>query len=142
MIPLDLLPTLNATLNAISAGLLTVGFTAVRRRRIRLHRVCMVGAFCTSIVFLASYVVYHANAGTTRFTAEGWIRPFYFAVLLTHTVLAALVPILATTTLVLALRGRFTRHARLARYTLPAWLYVSGTGVVIYVMLYHLFPAA
>jgi uncharacterized membrane protein YozB (DUF420 family) len=99
----------------------------------------MVAAFCTSILFLASYLTYHLQAGTTRFPGQGWSRPLYFTILGTHTVLAALIPPLAVVTLGFALRGRFARHVRLARWTLPAWLYVSVTGVVIYVMLYHLF---
>jgi putative membrane protein len=141
VIPLDALPAVNATLNGTSAVLLTAGLVAIRRRQVRVHRACMVAAFCTSIVFLASYLTYHAQAGTTRFAGTGWSRPLYFSILGTHTVLAALIPPLAVTTLVFALRGRFGRHARLARWTLPAWLYVSVTGVVIYVMLYHLFRA-
>lgn len=142
MIPLARLPALNAVLNATSAVLLAAGFLAVRRRRIHLHRACMVTAFVTSTAFLASYLTYHLQAGATRFAGSGWVRPVYLGILATHTLLAALIPPLAVTTLVLALRGRFARHARLARWTLPAWLYVSVTGVVIYVMLYHLYPPA
>ncbi len=141
MIPLAALPALNATLNGVSALLLTAGFVAIRRRHVRVHRACMVAAFCSSIVFLVSYLTYHAQVGTTRFQGQGWSRPVYFTILGTHTVLAALIPPLAMITLAFALRGRFTRHGRLARWTLPAWLYVSVTGVVIYVMLYHLFAA-
>ena len=138
MIPLTALPTCNACLNGLSALFLVAGYGAIRRRRVHLHRACMLAAFTTSIVFLISYLTYHAQVGTTRFGGQGWTRPLYFAILGTHTVLAALVPVLATITVVLALRRRFTRHARLARWTLPPWLYVSVTGVVIYVMLYHL----
>ena len=137
MIPLAALPALNAILNGTSAVLLSIGFLAIRRRQVRLHRACMVGAFVTSIVFLASYVTYHVQVGTTRFAGAGWVRPLYFTILGTHTVLAALIPPLAIVTLTLAMRARFSRHARLARWTLPAWLYVSVTGVVVYVMLYH-----
>ena len=136
MIPLHALPTLNAVLNGTSAVLLAAGFVAIRRRRVRLHRACMVAAFVTSIVFLASYLTYHAQVGTTRFPGRGWVRPVYFTILGTHTVLAAIVPVLAIATLVLGLRARFARHARLARWTLPTWMYVSVTGVVIYLMLY------
>ncbi len=136
MIPLSALPALNAVLNATSAVLLAAGFLAIRRRRVRLHRACMVSAFATSVVFLTSYLTYHLQVGTTRFPGHGWTRPVYFAILGTHTVLAATIPPLAITTLVLALRGRFGRHVRLARWTLPTWFYVSVTGVVIYVMLY------
>ncbi|HYR96442.1 MAG TPA: DUF420 domain-containing protein [Candidatus Binatus sp.] len=136
MIPFAALPTLNAVLNGTSAVLLTAGFVAIRRRHVRVHRACMVAAFATSVVFLASYLTYHVQVGTTRYPGQGWMRPAYFTILGTHTVLAALIPPLAVTTLVLGLRARFTRHARLARWTLPAWLYVSVTGVVVYLMLY------
>ncbi len=142
MIPLSALPSLNALLNGTSAVLLAAGYGAIRRGRVRVHRACMVAAFATSIVFLASYVTYHVQVGTTHFPGEGWARPVYFTILGTHTVLAALVPFLALATLALAVRGRFARHARLARWTLPTWFYVSVTGVVIYVLLYHVYRAA
>lgn len=142
MIPLRALPALNATLNATSAVLLLAGWLAIRRRAVRVHRACMVAAFGTSVVFLVSYLVYHAQAGTTRFPGQGWIRPLYFGILGTHTVLAAIVPVLAVLTLRLAFRARFDRHARLARWTLPVWLYVSVTGVVVYALLYWLYPQA
>jgi putative membrane protein len=142
VIPLAHLPALNALLNATAAVLLVAGFLAIRRRRVHLHRACMAAAFATSTAFLVSYLVYHVQVGTTRFSGHGWVRPLYFAILTTHTLLAAVIPALATITLVLALRGRFTRHARVARWTLPTWLYVSVTGVVIYVMLYHLYAPA
>ncbi len=141
MIPLAALPALNACLNATSAVLLATGFLAIRRRRVRVHRACMLAAFVTSIVFLASYLTYHLQVGTTRFPGQGWARPVYFAILGTHTVLAALIPPLAIVTLTYAVRARFTGHVRLARWTFPTWLYVSVTGVVIYVMLYRLYPA-
>ena len=141
MIPLTALPAVNAALNGTSAVLLASGYLAIHRRRVRVHRACMVAAFITSIVFLASYLTYHLQVGTTRFPGTGWSRPVYFTILGTHTFLAACIPPLAVATLTLALRGSFVRHARLARWTLPAWFYVSVTGVVIYVMLYHLFPA-
>jgi putative membrane protein len=140
MIPIAALPAVNAVLNATAAVLLAAGWLAIRRGRVRVHRACMVGAFTTSVLFLASYLVYHAHAGTTRFPGVGWVRPLYFSILGTHTVLAAAVPVLAVVTLTFALRARFGRHARIARWTLPIWLYVSVTGVVIYVMLYHLYP--
>jgi len=141
VIPVAALPALNACLNATSAVLLATGFLAIRRRRIRLHRACMVAAFVTSVVFLASYLTYHLQVGTTRFAGQGWARPIYFTILGTHTVLAALIPPLALVTLSYAARARFARHVRLARWTLPTWLYVSVTGVVIYVMLYHVYAA-
>jgi putative membrane protein len=142
VIPLASLPALNAVLNATSAVLLAAGYLAIRARRVHVHRACMTAAFVTSMAFLTSYVVYHLHAGTTRFPGKGWARPLYFGILGTHTLLAALVPFLALATLTLALRGRFARHARLARWTLPTWLYVSVTGVVIYAMLYHLYRPA
>ena len=135
------LPALNAGLNSTSAALLVVGFVCIRRRHIAAHRACMVGAFVASCLFLVSYLTYHAQAGTTRFTAPGWIRPVYFTILTTHTVLAAAIVPMVLLTLRRALRGDFARHARLARWTLPLWLYVSVTGVVIYVLLYHVAPA-
>jgi uncharacterized membrane protein YozB (DUF420 family) len=138
MIALESLPTLNAALNATSAVLLTGGWLAIRRRAVHVHRACMVAAFVTSVVFLASYITYHVQVGTTRFALGGWIRPLYFSLLGTHTILAALIPPLAIVTLSRAVRGRFGAHARLARWTLPAWFYVSVTGVVIYLLLYHL----
>ena len=141
MIPLAELPALNAVLNGTSALLLAAGYVAIRRRRVRLHRACMVTAFVTSMVFLASYVTYHVQVGTTRFAGTGWARPVYFAILGTHTILAALIPPLAVVTLTFALRARFVRHARLARWTLPAWFYVSVAGVVIYLMLYRIYPS-
>jgi putative membrane protein len=142
VIPLAALPALNAALNATSALLLTAGWVAIRRRRVAVHRACMVSALATSVLFLTSYVVYHAQVGTTHFPGTGWSRTTYFLVLGTHTPLAALVPVLAVVTLTFALRERFDRHVRLARWTLPIWMYVSVTGVVIYVMLYHLYRAA
>jgi putative membrane protein len=137
MIPLTALPPLNAALNSLAAALLVAGYVAIRRQRVHLHRACMVGAFGTSVLFLVSYLVYHAQAGTTRFPEQGWGRTAYLALLLSHTALAAIVPPLAIVTLMRALRGRFTAHVRLARWTLPIWLYVSLTGVIVYVVLYH-----
>jgi len=142
VVPFAALPPLNATLNGASALLLAAGYLAIRRRRVHVHRACMAAAFATSVVFLASYLTYHLRAGTTRFPGQGWVRPVYFSLLGTHTVLAACIPPLAGVTLVLALRGRFARHARLARWTLPVWFYVSVTGVVIYFVLYHLYAPA
>jgi len=135
------LPTLNATLNGMSAVLLGCGYRFIRRREIRAHRACMLAAFGVSIVFLTSYLVYHYQVGSVRFQGAGWVRPIYFVLLISHTILAAMVPPLAIVTLSRALRARFDRHRRIARWTLPIWLYVSVTGVVVYVMLYHLYPA-
>ena len=134
------LPTLNACLNATSALLLLTGFYFIRQRNIQAHRACMGGAFLVSILFLISYLIYHYHAGSTSFTEQGMVRLIYFAILITHTILAALVPFLAVITLTQALRERYDKHRRIARWTLPIWLYVSVTGVVVYVMLYHLYP--
>jgi uncharacterized membrane protein YozB (DUF420 family) len=136
------LPALNAGLNATCAALLAVGLVMIRQRQIAVHKACMIAAFVVSMLFLASYLVYHVQVGSVRFTGTGAVRPVYFAVLITHTALAAAVPPLAVTTLVFGLRARYPRHVRIARWTLPIWLYVSVTGVVVYVMLYHLYPSA
>lgn len=132
------LPTLNAALNAVSAALLVAGYRFIRRREIARHRACMLAAFGVSVLFLVSYLVYHANVGSVRFPGTGALRTAYLAILLSHTVLAAAVPFLAVLTLVRALQQSFDRHRRIARWTLPIWLYVSVTGVVVYWMLYHL----
>ncbi|MEO8274580.1 MAG: DUF420 domain-containing protein [Thermoanaerobaculia bacterium] len=131
------LPTLNAALNATSAVLLVLGFLFIRARRIDAHRRTMLAAFTCSIVFLVSYLVYHFQVGSVRFPGTGTVRTVYLAILLTHTVLAATVPVLATITLFRGLARRFDRHRRIARWTFPIWLYVSVTGVVVYWMLYQ-----
>jgi uncharacterized membrane protein YozB (DUF420 family) len=138
------LPSVNATLNGTSAVLLTLGYAAIRRRRVRLHQACMLTALGVSAAFLACYLYYHfvvKNGRPTPFTGEGWVRATYFAILLSHTVLAAVVAPLALATAYLGLRGRLVRHVRLARWALPIWLYVSVTGVVVYWMLYRLYPS-
>ena len=132
------LPTLNAALNATAAILLVIGWILIRRGRREAHRRTMLAAFACSVVFLVSYLVYHAQAGSVRFPGTGAVRTFYLAVLLTHTVLAAAVPILAVVTLTRAFRARFAAHRTIARVTLPLWLYVSVTGVVVYWMLYRM----
>jgi uncharacterized membrane protein YozB (DUF420 family) len=132
------LPVLNAVLNATAAVLLVTGFALIRRGRKRAHRRVMLAAFAVSIVFLTSYLVYHAQVGSVRFRGTGALRAAYLTILFTHTVLAAAVPPLALVTLSRALRGRFDRHRAIARWTLPVWLYVSVTGVVVYWMLYRL----
>ncbi|HZL84746.1 MAG TPA: DUF420 domain-containing protein [Candidatus Krumholzibacteria bacterium] len=134
------LPVINAGLNTLCTVLLLSGFVCIRKRKVEAHRACMAGAVLTSVLFLASYLTYHAQVGTTRFTAQGWIRPLYFSILTSHTILAAAIVPLVALTLRLALRREFPRHARLARWTLPLWLYVSVTGVVIYVLLYQVMP--
>jgi putative membrane protein len=130
------LPALNASLNGLSAILLVAGYLFIRNKRIAYHRLCMGAAFTTSILFLVSYLYYHYHHGATRYPGVGAIRVLYFSILITHTILAAFVPILATITLYRALRSRFDRHRKIARWTLPIWLYVSITGVIIYAMLY------
>ena len=138
MIDYTVLPAVNATLNAVAAVFLTVGWVFIRRGDMRRHRFCMWSAFAVSALFLTSYLVYHANVGSIPFQRQGTVRVVYFAILITHIVLAALILPLALVTLSRALARRFDRHRALARWTLPIWLYVSLTGVVIYVMLYRL----
>jgi uncharacterized membrane protein YozB (DUF420 family) len=133
------LPALNASLNATSAVLLTVGYILVRRGRADLHKRCMLAALTTSALFLISYVVYHLNAGSRPFEGQGVVRLIYFAILITHVILAAAILPLALTTAARGLLGQYDRHVRIARWTLPLWLYVSVTGVVIYLMLYQLY---
>lgn len=133
------LPAVNATLNSVAAILLTTGFVMIRRGNRVLHKRCMLAALATSGLFLVSYVVYHANAGSRPFPGEGAIRVVYFGILITHVVLAAAILPLALITAARGLTGQFDRHVRLARWTLPIWLYVSVTGVVIYLMLYQLY---
>jgi len=141
LIALSDLPTLNASLNALSAVLLVSGYVQIRARNVRAHRAFMLGAFASSVAFLISYLIYHYSVGSVGFTGRGWIRPVYFSVLISHTVLAALVPPLALITLYRAWRGDFERHRRIARWTFPIWLYVSFTGVLVYAFLYWLYPA-
>jgi uncharacterized membrane protein YozB (DUF420 family) len=133
-----LLPSINATLNALSAVLLVWAYVLIRRRQIPQHRRVMLTAFATSCLFLVCYLVYHAQVGSVPFHHEGTtLRKVYFAILITHTILAALVPVLAIITLRRGLAARYDQHRQIARWTLPIWLYVSVTGVVVYVMLYH-----
>ncbi len=134
------LPTVNAILNATSACFLICGYAFIRKRKIVAHRNCMLGAMAASALFLVSYLLYHYQVGATKFTGTGWIRPVYFAILISHTVLAAAIVPMALVTLYRALRNDFQRHRKIARCTLPLWLYVSATGVLIYLMLYHWFP--
>jgi putative membrane protein len=131
------LPAFNAILNGTSAVLLLLGYAFIRQRRVTAHLTCMLTAFGVSTLFLISYVIYHYYAGSRPFGGQGWIRPVYFTLLLTHIVLAAAIVPLALTTIYRALTAQFIRHRRLARWTLPIWLYVSVTGVVIYWMLYQ-----
>jgi putative membrane protein len=131
------LPAVNASLNALSGVLLFLGFLLVRSRRIAAHRRVMLAAFVTSSLFLMCYVVYHAQVGSVPFTRQGFVRPLYFAILITHVTLAAAVLPLAILTLSRGLKGRYAPHRRIARWTLPIWMYVSVTGVLVYVLLYQ-----
>lgn len=132
-------PVIDASLNATSAVLLTLGYVFIRSKRILAHKICMLSAFGTSSLFLVCYLWYHAHHGVTRFTGQGVIRTFYFILLGSHTILAIVIVPLVFTTLYRAWKKRFDLHKRVARWTLPIWLYVSITGVVVYWMLYHLY---
>ncbi|HUK14937.1 MAG TPA: DUF420 domain-containing protein [Bryobacteraceae bacterium] len=132
------LPTINATLNATAAVLLVWGYTLIRRKRIQTHRKVMTTAFVVSCLFLVCYLIYHYQVGSVHFPGTGIVRTIYLSILGTHTVLAATVPVLAIITLRRGLAARFDRHRAIARWTFPIWLYVSITGVVVYVMLYHM----
>jgi uncharacterized membrane protein YozB (DUF420 family) len=134
------LPALNACLNSLSAILLTAGFICIKRKRERAHRNCMLAALGTSTLFLTSYLYYHAHAGRTVFP-ENWFKPIYLVILLTHTLLAALIVPLILAAVVQALRRRFESHKMITRWAWPLWMYVSVTGVLIYLLLYHIFPA-
>lgn len=138
MISLHTLPAVNATLNGSAAVLLLTGRYLIGQKRVDLHRKVMLAAFFVSISFLICYLVYHAQVGSVPFQKHGPIRAVYFTILITHTLLAITVPVLAIMTLRRALRREFDRHRRLARWTYPIWLYVSVTGVIVYVMLYQL----
>ena len=131
------LPAINASLNAVSGVLLLIGYILMRARRIEHHRAFMIAAFVTSSLFLVCYVVYHAQVGSVPFTRQGFVRPLYFTILITHVTLAATVPPLAIVTLSRGLKRRFTQHRRIARWTFPIWMYVSVTGVLVYVLLYQ-----
>ncbi len=138
MIPISMLPAVNATLNSLSAILLTLGYFFIRRRQIPAHKAAMLGAFTTSTLFLASYLYYHYQTGSTAFTGQGSIRIIYFAILISHTILATTIVPLVLMTLRRAFRADYAAHARIARRTLPLWIYVSITGVIVYWMLYQL----
>jgi uncharacterized membrane protein YozB (DUF420 family) len=131
------LPAVNASLNAVSGVLLVGGYTLMRLRRIDLHRKVMIAAFATSSLFLVCYLVYHAQVGSVPFPRHGFVRSLYFTILITHVVLAASVPPLAIITMTRGLQGRYPQHRRIARWTFPIWLYVSVTGVLVYVLLYQ-----
>ena len=131
------LPAVNASLNATSGVLLLIGYTLIRARRIAAHRAVMIAAFAASVLFLVCYVVYHAQVGSVPFPRYGFVRPLYFTILITHVLLAFTVPPLAIITLSRGLKGRNPQHRRIARWTFPIWLYVSVTGVLVYVLLYQ-----
>jgi len=137
LIPVSSLPSVNAALNSASALLLIAGYLFIRNKRVLAHKACMLAAFTTSSLFLLSYLVYHYNVGSVPFRGQGWIRTVYFAILISHTVLAVLIVPLVLITLTRALKESFERHKRIARWTLPLWLYVSVTGVIVYWMLYR-----
>lgn len=139
-VEIDQLPTVNATLNALAAILLVVGWALIKAGRERAHKRAMLSAFVVSIVFLTCYLIYHYHKLSVKFEGSGFVRPVYYAILISHVVLAVTVPFLASATIYLGLADRRAKHRRFARWTFPIWLYVSVTGVVIYVMLYHLYP--
>lgn len=137
---ISVLPHLNAILNATSGILLVTGYFFIRRKQIKAHRNCQLAALTASILFLASYLLYHYFHGTTHFAGQGFARPVYFFILGTHTILAILIVPFILVTLYRASKGQFLKHMRIARWTLPAWLYVSVTGVIVYLMLYQIYP--
>lgn len=138
----SIFPVIDATLNGTCAVLLVSARTMIKRGRMAMHRALMLAALATSVLFLTSYLYYHVHVGTVRFQGHGWSRPVYFSILISHTILAAAIVPLVIITLSRALRERFDRHRAIARWTYPVWLYVSVTGVLIYLMLYHIFRAA
>ena len=133
------LPALNASLNAVSVIFLLLGYFFIRTKQVNRHKAAMLAAFSSSILFLISYLVYHYHVGSKPFPGQGWIRSIYFVILISHVVLAAAIVPLAIATLTLAWKERFQTHRRLARWTLPLWLYVSLTGVVVYLMIYQIY---
>lgn len=138
---LSIFPALNASLNGASAVLITSGRLLIRQKKIRLHRACMIAAVVTSSLFLICYLYYHAHVLSVHFPGQGWVRPVYFTILISHTMLAAAVLPLVLLSLASGLRARFDRHRRISRWTFPVWLYVSVTGVVVYIMLYQIYGA-
>ena len=139
--PIEYFPTLNALLNGTSAILLTLGYFFIRQRRIKAHRFTMLSALTTSALFLGCYLIYHYNVGSIRFQGPAWAKTIYLIILIPHTILAAVMVPFILTVVSRAFRGQFDKHRRIARWTLPVWLYVSVTGVLVYLMLYHWFPS-
>jgi uncharacterized membrane protein YozB (DUF420 family) len=133
---------LNASLNGLSAFLLAVGYVAIRRGKVNVHKRFMISAFCVSTMFLVSYLVYHFRVGHVVFQGQGWIRPVYFALLLSHTILAVVIVPMILVTLRRAWLEKFDRHRMIARWTWPLWMYVSVTGVIVYLLVYQIYPSA
>ena len=134
------LPTLNACLNTLSAVFLTIGFVKIRKGQKIAHRNSMIAALCTSALFLTFYLIYHYNVGHTSFQDPSWFRPYYLVVLASHVILAAAIVPLILITVIWAAKGKFEKHRKIARWTWPLWMYVSVTGVLVYFLLYHIFP--
>jgi uncharacterized membrane protein YozB (DUF420 family) len=141
MVDYSIFPALNAGLNGASAIMIATGRVLIRRQRVKLHRACMIIAVATSSLFLVSYLYYHVHVGSVHFPGQGWVRPVYFTILISHTLLATAVVPLVLLSLTYGLRGKFDRHRRIVRWAFPVWLYVSVTGVVVYVMLYQIYGA-
>lgn len=140
MFSVENLPALNAALNGTAGILLAIGYYYIRQGNMSAHKKLMISAFVVSAIFLVSYLIYHAQAGSTKFLGTGFIRPVYFTILISHIILAAAIVPMAIITMYRGLKARYDKHKKIARWTLPIWLYVSVTGVIIYVMLYHLYP--
>lgn len=138
MISLTDFPALNATLNSLSFIFLMTGLYFIKNKKVTAHKTCMLTALSVSLLFLISYLIYHFNVGTVHFTKQGWVRPVYFTILFTHTILAITLVPMVSITLFRALKNRFAKHKKIASWTLPIWMYVSVTGVVVYLMLYQL----
>ena len=139
---IHMFPRINATLNGLSAVLLTCGFIFIKRKNIPAHRACMIAAFSTSVLFLICYLTYHAMGGFTKFEKPEWFRPYYLILLTTHTILAAVIVPLILITLNREFKERFELHKKIARWTWPLWMYVPVTGVIVYLILYQIFPQA
>ncbi|HET9364801.1 MAG TPA: DUF420 domain-containing protein [Candidatus Angelobacter sp.] len=137
----SIFPALNATLNGASAVLITTGRVLIGRKQVRLHRACMIAAVVTSSIFLVCYLYYHAHVGSVHFSGQGWAKRVYFTILISHTILAVAVVPLVLLSLNYGLRARFDKHRRIARWAFPVWLYVSITGVIVYIMLYQIYGA-
>ena len=140
MLSVENLPALNAALNGTAGILLAIGYYYIRQGNMTAHKKIMISAFVVSSVFLVSYLIYHAHAGSTKFLGTGFIRPVYFSILISHIILTAAIVPMAIITMFCGLKARYDTHKKIARWTLPIWLYVSVTGVIIYFLLYHIYP--